>query len=59
MKNIVAVIGGTGLENADFFQKEEIKANTPYGKPSDKISRGEIGGTEILILPRHGKKNTI
>lgn len=56
----IAIIGGTGLENADFFTKEEeLYVNTEYGKPSDKISRGKIGNTEVFLLPRHGKKHNI
>ena len=56
----IAIIGGTGLENADFFQKEEeLDVNTENGKPSDKISRGKINNVEVFLLPRHGKKHNI
>ncbi|RLI61298.1 MAG: S-methyl-5'-thioadenosine phosphorylase [Candidatus Asgardarchaeum californiense] len=34
---------------------EEIDVNTPFGKPSDKITIGRIEGTEVAFLPRHGK----
>ncbi len=61
MSNLkIAIIGGTGLENADFFQKEEeLDVNTEYGKPSDKISKGKIGNVDVFLLPRHGKKHNI
>ena len=32
---------------------------TPYGKPSDSITVGELGGKCVAFLPRHGKKHTI
>ncbi len=37
----------------------EVDLNTKYGKPSDKISIGEIEGKTVAFLPRHGKGHTI
>lgn len=52
----IGVFGGSGfysfLENV-----EEIDVDTPYGKPSDKISLATFEGKRIAFLPRHGKKH--
>lgn len=50
----IGVFGGSGfysfLENI-----KEIQLDTPYGKPSDKISIANIGDKKVAFLPRHGK----
>ena len=38
---------------------EEIEVNTPFGKPSDKITLGKIEGVNIAFIPRHGKGHAI
>ena len=52
----IGVFGGSGfysfLENV-----EEIDVDTPYGKPSDKISLATFEGKRIAFLPRHGKNH--
>ena len=35
------------------------RVDTPFGKPSDKITLGTIDGIEIAFLPRHGKGHTL
>jgi len=51
----IGIIGGSGFYNMGIIKdKEEIEINTPFGKPSDKITIGTIGGTKIAFLPRHG-----
>ncbi len=58
--NKIAIIGGTGFEDPVFFDKsKKININTPYGKPASAIIPGNIHGTEIFILSRHGRKHTI
>jgi len=54
---IIAVIGGTGLENPEILQQREELATqeTPWGEAST-ICTGLLGGvTRIYILSRHGK----
>ena len=52
----IGIIGGSGLYNIGIIKdKEEIEVETPFGKPSDKITIGKIEGVEIAFLPRHGK----
>jgi len=52
----IGIIGGSGLYNMGIIKNaEEISINTPFGKPSDKVTIGKIGGVEVAFLPRHGK----
>jgi 5'-methylthioadenosine phosphorylase len=54
------VIGGTGLYDPQLLKNiQEITVDTPYGKPSDAITIGELGGKTVAFLPRHGKLHTI
>jgi len=50
----IGVFGGSGfysfLEDA-----EEIKVETPYGKPAALPVVGVIGGKRVAFLPRHGR----
>jgi len=56
----IGIIGGSGLDDprllSDYSEKE---INTPYGRPSSKISCGNLKGVEVCILARHGKKHEI
>jgi 5'-methylthioadenosine phosphorylase len=54
------VIGGTGLYDPKLLKNiQEITVETPYGKPSDALTIGEISGRTVAFLPRHGKLHTI
>jgi 5'-methylthioadenosine phosphorylase len=54
------VIGGTGLYDPKLLKNvQEITVDTPYGKPSDAITVGELSGKTVAFLPRHGKLHTI
>ena len=54
--NKTAVIGGTGLETmAGLEILDRMECDTPYGKPSAGLIRGNFAGREIIFLPRHGK----
>jgi len=56
----LAVIGGTGLYNIEgLTDVREVNAETPFGKPSDTIVVGKLGGVGIAFLPRHGRGHTI
>jgi 5'-methylthioadenosine phosphorylase len=56
----MAIIGGTGLyEIEGLADIKEVRLETPFGKPSDAIIVGKLGGAGIAFLPRHGKKHTI
>jgi 5'-methylthioadenosine phosphorylase len=53
---IIGVIGGSGLYQMDGLKAvREVAVSTPFGKPSDKLVRGQLGDSELVFLPRHGK----
>jgi len=56
----IGVIGGSGLYKIDELKnKKEISIKTPFGKTSDKIIWGEISGTPVCFVPRHGRNHNI
>ncbi len=58
--NKIAIIGGTGLtslNNLTILRREIVQ--TPYGEPSGPLTQGEISGTEVIFLARHGYEHTI
>ncbi len=58
--NKLAIIGGSGLYDVEEFKEREfLKINTPWGKPSDDILKAKYNNKEIYFLPRHGRGHTI
>ncbi len=56
----IGIIGGSGLDNPEILQNpDELRIETPYGKPSSVLTCGRIEGVDIAILARHGKQHTI
>ena len=56
----IAVIGGTGLYDIEgITDVKEVYSDTPFGKPSDSIIVGKLGGVGIAFLARHGRKHTV
>jgi 5'-methylthioadenosine phosphorylase len=56
----IGVIGGTGLYDIEGLKDiKEVRPETPFGKPSDAIIMGKLGGVGIAFLPRHGKGHRI
>ncbi len=56
----IGVIGGSGLYDIEGMTDiEEVNVDTPFGKPSDAITVGRLGGVGIAFLPRHGKGHRI
>jgi 5'-methylthioadenosine phosphorylase len=56
----IGIIGGTGLYHIEgLTDVTEINIDTPFGKPSDTIVVGKLGGTGLAFLPRHGKGHRI
>ena len=54
----VGIIGGSGLDNPDILKDAtELKVDTPYGEPSAPLALGKIGGVDVAILARHGRKH--
>jgi 5'-methylthioadenosine phosphorylase len=56
----IGVIGGSGLYDIPGIENiEEVNVDTPFGKPSDAITVGKLGGVGVAFLPRHGRGHTI
>lgn len=54
----IGIIGGSGLDDPDILdQAVEFEARTPYGNPSAPLVLGKIGGKDVVILARHGRKH--
>ena len=52
----VGVFGGTGLYQMEGLSNvRDVELTTPFGDPSDAITIGELDGTAIAFLPRHGR----
>ena len=52
----VGVFGGSGFY-AFLDDVEEVEVDTPYGPPSDRLFVGDVGGTRVAFLPRHGRNH--
>ena len=51
----IGIIGGSGLyEIPGLKLREECDTDTPFGLPSSPYMTGELEGSEIVFLPRHG-----
>jgi 5'-methylthioadenosine phosphorylase len=54
----VAVIGGSGFY--EFLDDPTaVSLTTPYGDPSAPIAVGDVGGTPVAFLPRHGARHEL
>jgi len=57
---VVGMLGGSGI-----YDLEELsgarweKVESPFGAPSDDLLIGELGGTRLVFLPRHGRGHRI
>jgi 5'-methylthioadenosine phosphorylase len=60
VRHKVGVIGGSGVSALFEGPAPQIhRISTPYGAPSAPIEEGEVGGTKVLFLPRHGAGHSI
>lgn len=56
----IAIIGGSGLDDPKLLKEvNEKEVDTPYGKPSSKLTIGKYQGKEVVILARHGKDHSV
>ncbi|MCI4364957.1 MAG: S-methyl-5'-thioadenosine phosphorylase [Thermoplasmata archaeon] len=57
---VVGVIGGSGIEGIlEGGAKRSHRVTTPWGAPSGPIEEGEVGGTRVFFLARHGPGHSI
>ncbi|MGZ8257033.1 MAG: S-methyl-5'-thioadenosine phosphorylase [Gallionella sp.] len=55
-KPIIGMIGGSGLYQLEALtDAQEHIVDTPYGRPSDAIITGKVGGVAVAFLARHGR----
>jgi len=56
----LALIGGTGLYRFPGLEDmRQLHVKTPFGDPSDRITRGRVGPRNVAFLARHGSEHTI
>ncbi|MEO6870608.1 MAG: S-methyl-5'-thioadenosine phosphorylase [Chthoniobacterales bacterium] len=56
----IGIIGGSGLYQIDgFHDPQDHEIETPFGKPSDAIIGGEVGGRRVYFLPRHARDHRL
>src|SRR2546422_5442730 len=56
----IGVIGGSGLYAMDGIERKRwVTVSTPFGKPSDQVLTGKLGGRDFAFLPRHGRGHRI
>ena len=56
--NLVGVFGGSGFYRF-LDEVEEVAVDTPYGPPSARIRIGQIDGTRVAFMPRHGDDHAL
>ena len=56
----VGIIGGSGLYGMDGLVVEEDRSiDTPFGSPSDSFVLGELDGSGVAFLARHGRGHRV
>ncbi len=57
---MLAVIGGSGVYDIDgLANKRWVRIRSSFGEPSDELLFGELGGQQLVFLPRHGRGHRI
>jgi 5'-methylthioadenosine phosphorylase len=55
-ETVIGIIGGSGLYGIEGLEDQVWRAvETPWGKPSDELLFGRLGGVRCVFLPRHGR----
>ncbi|MEF8914397.1 S-methyl-5'-thioadenosine phosphorylase [Natronomonas sp.] len=55
---MLGIIGGSGIYEALGFENSyEERVQTPFGAPSAPLEVGDVDGTEVAFLPRHGRNH--
>ena len=56
----IGIIGGSGLYSMPgFVAEEEVRLDTPFGAPSETYVIGELEGSQVAFLSRHGRGHRI
>jgi len=55
-KPTIAIIAGSGLYQMEGLTNvKEVRVGTPFGQPSDALVVGDLEGTRVAFLARHGR----
>jgi 5'-methylthioadenosine phosphorylase len=53
---VIGIIGGSGLYGVDGLANARWeRMDSPFGRPSSELLRGELAGVPVVFLPRHGR----
>lgn len=56
MQRMIGIIGGSGVYEIEGLEgASRVAVKTPWGKPSDEVLVGRLGGVPMAFLPRHGR----
>ena len=57
---VIGVIGGSGVYDIGGLTGTQWRTiETPFGRPSDQLLFGELGGQRLVFLPRHGRGHKV
>src|SRR3989338_6572182 len=60
MPHTIGIIGGSGLYEIEGLKNiQEKKIKTPFGAPSDIFVIGQLKGSTLVFLPRHGRGHVL
>jgi 5'-methylthioadenosine phosphorylase len=54
----IGVVGGSGLY-ALLDDAVEVEIETPFGRPSDAVTIGQVANRSVAFLPRHGRDHRL
>mgnify|MGYP001164668648 FL=1 len=53
---VVGIIGGSGIYDIEGLEGAAwLPVASPFGRPSDELLIGHLGGCKVAFLPRHGR----
>ncbi len=57
---VIGVLGGSGIYEINGLENVRWEAiASPFGTPSDELCFGELDGTRLVFLPRHGRGHRV
>lgn len=57
---MLALVGGSGLHELEGFEPRTAEpAETPFGVTSGNLVEGDLDGSSLLFLPRHGEGHAV
>jgi 5'-methylthioadenosine phosphorylase len=57
---VIGIIGGSGLYRIDGLDEVHWRrVDSPFGRVSDELCFGKLGGQRVVFLPRHGRGHVI